>query len=53
MFRNFKKMAETQSCQKIKVFKTDNKGEYTFKKFNAFVKKLSTPVDNSILATIK
>jgi len=36
MFRNFKCMGETQSNQKIKELRTDNGGEYTSKKFNAF-----------------
>jgi transposase InsO family protein len=29
-------MAETQSGQKIKVLRTDNRGEYISKEFNAF-----------------
>ena len=36
VFKSFKKMVETQSGQKVKVLKTDNRGEYTSKEFNVF-----------------
>ena len=39
MFRNFKKMAKTQSGQKIKVPRTNNEEEYTSKEFNSFCQK--------------
>ena len=42
MFKSFKKMAETQSGQKVKVLRTDNGGEYTSKEFTDFCQETGT-----------